>query len=101
MWAATRTMKGISDYVVIYDISSDTERRKVDAIVKDYGFRIQKSVFECKLNARLRKELVGRITQLNPQTGFVKIYRLEYSYENPAIGSGAQATIDEGHAFIV
>ena len=39
-------MKGIADYAVVYDISSDKEREKVDKLLKGYGFRIQKSVFE-------------------------------------------------------
>ena len=94
-------MRGISDHVVVYDISSDKERRKVVNILKEYGFRIQKSVFECRMNKRLRNELVKRLEKLSIETGFVKIYRLEYSLRNKAIGKGKKRTIDDGHAFIV
>lgn len=45
-------MKGISDYTVVYDITAHRERRKVEKTLKDFGFRIQKSVFECRMNKR-------------------------------------------------
>lgn len=41
--------KGISDYAVVYDISCDKERARVDRTLKDFGFRVQKSVFECRI----------------------------------------------------
>jgi len=37
-------------YIVTYDISSNKLRRKVDKALKNYGIRIQKSVFACSLN---------------------------------------------------
>ena len=55
-------MRGVSDYAVVYDITSDTERGKVDKVLKGFGFRIQKSVFECRLNKRGRNELIGRVS---------------------------------------
>ncbi len=42
-------MRGISDYAIVYDISDDKERGKVDKILKGFGFRVQKSVYECML----------------------------------------------------
>lgn len=48
-------MRGIGDYAVVYDISSDKERAKVDRILKGFGFRIQKSVFECRLSRKGKK----------------------------------------------
>ena len=52
-------MARCSDYCVIYDISDDSERRKVDIILKGYGFRIQKSVFECRMRKRDYNNLVS------------------------------------------
>lgn len=54
-------MRGVSDYAVVYDITSDTERGKVDKVLKGFGFCIQKSVFECRLNKRGRNELINRL----------------------------------------
>lgn len=39
-------MSGISDYAVVYDITSDAERARVDKTLKSFGFRVQKIVFE-------------------------------------------------------
>lgn len=54
----SRIIKGVSDYVVIYDITSDSERYIVDKLLKGYGFRIQKSVFECRMNKKLKADLI-------------------------------------------
>ncbi|MBV6518657.1 MAG: CRISPR-associated endonuclease Cas2 [Candidatus Brocadia sp.] len=94
-------MKGISDYAVVYDITSDAERERVDKVLKGFGFRVQKSVFECRLNKRGRDELIGRLEGLHIKTGFIKVYRLEYSSRDTVIGQMKKANIDDGHAFIV
>ncbi|MBN1664016.1 MAG: CRISPR-associated endonuclease Cas2 [Deltaproteobacteria bacterium] len=94
-------MKGISDYAVVYDITSDKERGKVDKVLKGFGFRIQKSVFECRMNKRTKEELIENLDKLDVQTGFVKVYRLEYSSKNVIIGKKEGNDIDEGHAYIV
>ncbi|MFN3533319.1 MAG: CRISPR-associated endonuclease Cas2 [Candidatus Brocadia sp.] len=94
-------MKGVSDYAVVYDISSDAERERVDRVLKGFGFRIQKSVFECRLNKRGRDELIEKLERLQIKTGFIKVYRLEYSSKDTVIGQTKKADIDDGHAFII
>ncbi|HOD77040.1 MAG TPA: CRISPR-associated endonuclease Cas2 [Syntrophorhabdus sp.] len=94
-------MKGASDYAVVYDISSDAERARVDKTLKGFGFRIQKSVFECRLTKKGRDDLVCKLKELEIKTGFIKVYRLEYSFKNPVIGVAKKADLDEGNAFIV
>ncbi|MBU0567270.1 CRISPR-associated endonuclease Cas2 [bacterium] len=49
----------MADYAIVYDISSDSERARVDKTLKGFGFRVQKSVFECRLNRRGRNELLA------------------------------------------
>ena len=94
-------MKGISDYTVVYDITANGERRRVEKVLKDFGFRIQKSVFECRMDRRAKKELIGKLKKLNLKTGFVKIYRLEYSWKNCVVGEQKRKNIDDEPAFIV
>ncbi|MCB1143199.1 MAG: CRISPR-associated endonuclease Cas2 [Leptospiraceae bacterium] len=94
-------MKGVSQFAVIYDISSNQERRKVEKILLGFGFREQKSVFECTLDRRGRDELIGKLSKLDIQTGFIKIYRLEYSQKSRIIGKKEENGIDQGNAFIV
>jgi len=95
-------MKGAADYAVVYDISSDKERRMVDKILRGYGFRIQKSVFECLMNKRGRNELIKKLEELEIKTGFIKIYQLYYSSKNPVIGDKSKVRdVDDYYAFII
>jgi len=91
----------ISDYAIVYDISCDKERRRVDKTLKGFGFRIQKSVFECRLTRRTREDLVERLDKLGVKTGFIKLYRLEYATKNESIGGLPHHSIDAGNAFII
>ncbi len=94
-------MKGVADFAVVYDIGDDRERARVDKLLKGFGFRIQKSVFECKLNRKDREQLLEKLKGLNITTGFVKIYRLEYCSKQVTIGEKKERNIDDGPAFIV
>ena len=94
-------MRGVSDYAVVYDISSNSERARVNKALKNFGFRIQKSVFECRLNKRGKKDLIEKLEGLSIKTGFIKVYRLEYSTKNCIIGEKKKPDIDDGNAFII
>lgn len=93
-------MKSFSDYAVVYDITCDKERRRVDKILKGYGFRIQKSVFECRLSKRSKIQLEEKLTSLNIKTGFIKMYRLVFSSVSSTIGNSTQISHDDGPVFI-
>lgn len=92
--------KRSKEYVVVYDISSDRERAKVDKVLKNYGFRIQKSVFECKLNESLKRKLIAELDALNIKTGFLKLYLLTDMIESKTLGN-APKNMDENDVFIV
>ena len=94
-------MTGASDYAVVYDITSDSERRRIDRLLKGFGFRIQKSVFECRLNKRGREVLLEKLRLFDIKSGFVKLYRLEYNSGGDSIGAKKRETIDDGPAFII
>jgi CRISPR-associated protein Cas2 len=91
----------ISDYAVVYDITSDTERARVDKLLKGFGFRAQKSVFECRLDKRGKQDLIEKLQEINLQTGFIKIYRLEFSSKTDVIGRKEEPGIDDENAFII
>jgi len=65
-------------YVVAYDVEDDRTRDRVANVMERFGKRVQKSVFECVLEApdlelmtrQLKKEL-GK-----PEGASVRIYRL-------------------------
>jgi len=94
-------MRGVSDYAVVYDISCDKERVRVDKTLKSFGFRVQKSVFECKLDKKGKEQLKEKLRGLNIKTGFIKVYRLEYSLKNDVFGEQKKESIDAGPAFII
>lgn len=94
-------MKIAGDYVAVYDISDDRERRRVEKVLKGYGFRVQKSVFECKLDHKVKQRLIRKLNTLNIQTGFVKIYRLETLIGSEIIGEQPDSELDTGSAYII
>jgi CRISPR-associated protein Cas2 len=65
------------NFVVSYDITQDRRRTKVMNKLKNYGLRVQYSVFECELDAarlaRLKEEVVPL---LNLRTDKLHVYRL-------------------------
>ncbi len=94
-------MKKSSDYAVIYDIGNDRERRRVEKVLKGFGFRIQRSVFECVMDKAGRKELIRQLEDLEVTSGFIKIYRLEYSWKDCTIGKEQPKGIDDDYAYII
>ncbi len=63
--------------VVCFDISSDRTRRQATRVLEDYGTRVQKSVFECRMGERQFVELRYRMSQLDLAAGdLVRYYTL-------------------------
>jgi CRISPR-associated endonuclease Cas2 len=58
-------------YWVVYDISDDRERYRVERCLARYGQRLQKSVFRCILNNARRKRMLLELDQLAIQSGQV------------------------------
>ncbi|MDD5033361.1 MAG: CRISPR-associated endonuclease Cas2 [Methylococcaceae bacterium] len=69
-------MKEAGEFVVAYDVSNDIERRKVDKVLLGFGFRVQKSVFECKLTRADQRAVIAALEALDLHTGSVRIYRV-------------------------
>ena len=93
-------MSSFSRYVVSYDISSQKERSRVSRVLAGYGFRVQKSVFECSLSPGGRARMIGELEQLDLQDGYVYIYHLNKQAERIDLGQVPES-LDSGYAFIV
>jgi len=93
-------MKTASSYIVVYDISDNKERRWVNKILIGFGFRVQKSVFECRLDRRYYNELKRKLKDLDIKTGFIKIYKKEKLRKDDVMGVRDCIDIDSGNAFI-
>lgn len=61
-------------YVIVYDISENKERYAIDFILKGYGFRVQKSVYECRLTRGDKKRLFAQLEQLQLTSGHIRCY---------------------------
>ena len=83
-------MPKTGNYVFAYDISLNTERNRVDKVLKEYGFRVQKSVFECMLSETDRDKLIKRLQELDLKSGFVKVYKQEYSFKAVVAGDAPE-----------
>jgi CRISPR-associated protein Cas2 len=64
-------------YLVSYDIPDDKRRTKLAKTIKDFGDRVQYSVFECLLDKSLLDKMTGRIDKiLVEKEDSVRIYCL-------------------------
>ncbi len=70
------------EMLVTYDVSTETPEgkrrlRRVAKVCEAYGQRVQKSVFECKLNEAQLEQLRHRLVQeVEPVQDSLRIYRL-------------------------
>jgi CRISPR-associated protein Cas2 len=64
-------------YVVTYDIPDTPRRTKLAKVLKDFGERVQLSVFECILDHRLFDQMVGRLTKtIVEEEDRVRVYQV-------------------------
>ncbi len=65
-------------FVISYDIQNNTRRTKIHDVLKNYGERIQYSVFECNISRKEYKELRRKLEPLIDieETDSIRFYRL-------------------------
>lgn len=64
-------------YLISYDVTDDNQRRRVMEALKDFGRRVQYSVFECNLDDGGLKELKERVEfEIDGKTDSIRFYRL-------------------------
>ncbi len=64
-------------YVVAYDVASDARRLRLSRLMEGYGRRIQKSLFDCNLDAEQIAALTKAIAEvLNKKTDRCHVFRL-------------------------
>jgi len=63
--------------VVSYDIVDDKRRTKIAEILKDYGTRVQYSVFECELSKKVLKKMIKELLKyVRVEEDSLRLYRL-------------------------
>lgn len=92
-----------SEYVVAYDIACNRERERVAKTLEGFGFRQQKSVFECRLTRSRKERLLKRLVDLRLATGFVLVYPVAPNGKARRVGIEAsqEAQIDKGYSYVV
>ena len=89
-------------YVVSYDVTEDPQRRRVFEALKDFGRRVQYSVFECEMDEKGLGELRERLeTEIDPATDSCRIYRLcENCAEGVLIIGRGDRYSEPGHVIV-
>ena len=70
------------DILVTYDVNTETKEgrrrlRKVAEVCKDYGQRVQYSVFECRVDEMQYETFQARLLKIiSPKTDSIRFYRL-------------------------
>lgn len=93
--------------IVSYDVATDEGKgqrrlRRVAKACKDYGQRVQYSVFECIVDpaqwAKLKERL---ISEIDPEKDSLRFYYLGSNWHHRVEHIGAKATIDQEGPLIV
>ncbi|ADI14791.1 CRISPR-associated endonuclease Cas2 [Truepera radiovictrix] len=68
--------------LVTYDVNTETQagRRRLHKVAKtckNFGQRVQYSVFECRVNAAQYEDLVAKLKRIiNPKSDSLRVYKL-------------------------
>lgn len=65
--------------VVIYDIIDNKRRNQFSKLLKAYGYRIQKSAFECVLTKEKCEVLMKKIEKFATTEDLIRVYRLNHN----------------------
>jgi CRISPR-associated protein Cas2 len=93
--------------LVSYDVSTETQEgrkrlRRVARVCLDYGQRVQKSVFECKVDAVRMEILKNRLLDIiNEQEDSLRFYRIIEPLEKNVMEFGKFKAIDFETTLIV
>ena len=88
--------------VVSYDIADDRRRRRIFKLMKDYGSRVQYSVFECLLDDSQFRELRQQVTSLiHPKEDSVRYYPLCAECREKRLISGYGKMVEEESVYMV
>ena len=86
--------------VVSYDVTTDTKEgrrrlRRVAQVCKNYGQRVQKSVFECSVNEMQYEELIRKLlSEYKDDEDSLRLYRIHEPRDNHVLEYGVNKTID-------
>lgn len=86
--------------VISYDVTTDTKEgrrrlRRVAQVCKNYGQRVQKSVFECSVNQMQYEELVRKLLrEYDGSEDSLRFYRIHEPRERHVTEFGVNKTVN-------
>jgi CRISPR-associated protein Cas2 len=63
-------------YIVSYDITDDKKRLRISKTLRDFGTRVQYSVFECIINDKDLEKMTAKISRIISEEDSVRVYTL-------------------------
>ena len=88
--------------IVSYDIVNDKKRNKVAKVMKNYGKRVQKSVFECLIDDKEYVEMKNKLEMIiNLETDSIRFYFICSKCKNNVEISGKGTVIEDEDVVIV
>ena len=88
--------------MISYDVVDDKNRLRLMKFLKDYGDRVQKSVFECNLTAEVYQKVKTSVERIiNKRKDRVRYYRIcKGCVDRIEISGWGEATEDEEFVLI-
>lgn len=90
-------------YLICYDVKKPKRLNRIAKVMKSYGERVQKSIFECKITYILFREMKEKINKIIAEEDSVRIYILCRKCESKIIRLGEnhpELVQDEDFIFI-
>ena len=89
-------------YLVAYDIAAPKRLRRVACACKDFGVRVEKSVFECDLPPKVFQAFWRRLGALiEPETDMIVAYRICAACASEVMSLGAVPRPEKPAAYIL
>ena len=89
-------------YIVAYDIKDNQRRTKVFKIMRNFGTRVQFSVFECIISDEILKKMIEKIkAEIDQSEDSVRIYLIPKSAKKSIKIIGVGEVVRDQKYFIV
>ena len=89
-------------FLVTYDIRDDKRRLKVFKIMRNFGNRVQFSVFECLLNEENLKRMIAKVNkEIEEEEDSVRIYYIPEKAKDKIRILGVGEVIHDQKFFVV
>jgi CRISPR-associated protein Cas2 len=92
-------MRGEMLTVFCYDIADNQVRRRVSSILEDHMTRVQYSVFEARMHAKMASDLATRIQKLLRSGDSLRVYAVGSSGEKRSATYGDTPPFDTKEGF--